>query len=400
MKQQLEVKQEKKIPDGWEEKNVQTTCEILDSKRIPLNSDERYEMQGDIPYYGANCVVDYINKYLFDEDLILIAEDGGNFDDYDKRSIAYNISGKSWVNNHAHILRVLKNYNFNFIFYSLEHKNVTPIIKGGTRSKLNQQELKLIPIPCPKFLKEQEKIASILQEIDNSIKMTQKLLDKYSKIKEGFIDYFFSPKENRNKINFGSVIDKLLDFRGKTPKKIGMDWNENGEGIPALSANNVEMGKINLKKETYYGSGALYEKWMNHGDCKEGDIVMTMEAPLGNIAQIKDSKKYILSQRVILLKTKKLINCDYLYNYLRSNYFQNQLYKNSSGTTASGIQQARLVKIDLYLEKDPTEQKRIADILASADKKIESEQNNLDKLIKIKRGLMQDLLTGKVRVKV
>lgn len=134
----------------------------------------------------------------------------------------------------------------------------------------------------------------------------------------------------------GEILDGLIDFRGKTPKKIGMDWG--GGDIPALSANNVEMGKINLKKETYHASENLYNKWMNKGDTEYGDIVMTMEAPLGNIAQIPDNKKYILSQRVLLLKTKRDFVCNnFLKHQLMSQIFQSILKKNATGTTATGI---------------------------------------------------------------
>ena len=71
------------------------------------------------------------------------------------------------------------------------------------------------------------------------------------------------------------VTAQVIDFRGKTPLKIGMEWG--GGNIPALSANNVEMGRINLNKETYYASERLYQKWMNKGDTEKGDIILTKD---------------------------------------------------------------------------------------------------------------------------
>ena len=128
-------------------KTISDCCDILDNFRVPINDEIRQTMQGNIPYYGANGIQGYIDRFIFDEDLILIAEDGGNFEQYDKRPIAYKISGKSWVNNHAHILRAKENFNQNYIFYSLVHKDIIKFIKGGTRSKRNQgtnEELKNI----------------------------------------------------------------------------------------------------------------------------------------------------------------------------------------------------------------------------------------------------------------
>lgn len=193
-----------------------------------------------------------------------------------------------------------------------------------------------------------------------------------------------------NSSELGEILVGILDFRGKTPKKIGMKWG-NGE-IPALSANNVEMGGINFEKETYYGSEALHQKWMNKGNCELNDVIMTMEAPLGNIAQIPDDNKYILSQRVILLKEiKEIIDKNYLAYFLMSEYFQSQLIKYSSGTTAKGIQQSKLIELNVLFPKSKEEQKKIASILRIIDRTIEKSEKIIEKYEMLKQGLMHDL---------
>ncbi|MGL4502689.1 MAG: restriction endonuclease subunit S, partial [Planktothrix sp.] len=137
------------------------------------------------------------------------------------------------------------------------------------------------------------------------------------------------------------LIRLVMDFRGRTPKKLGMEWGR-GE-IPALSANNVEMGKINFSKECYLASNLLYQKWMTKGDVQKSDILLTTEAPLGNVASILDERLYILSQRVILLRADTSRICaDYLIHYLSSEFFQNLMRQQSSGTTATGIQRSKL----------------------------------------------------------
>jgi type I restriction enzyme S subunit len=93
------------LPADWTSETIGECCDILDSRRVPVNENERFLRQGVVPYYGANGQQGWIDDFLFDEELVLIAEDGGFFDEYAIRPIAYRINGKSWVNNHAHILR-------------------------------------------------------------------------------------------------------------------------------------------------------------------------------------------------------------------------------------------------------------------------------------------------------
>ena len=117
----------------WVDRSIADSAEILDSMRIPVSEEVRAENPGDTPYYGANGLQGYISGHIFDEPLILSAEDGGYFEDFASRPIAYKISGKSWVNNHAHILRAKPETNFDFLFFALQHKNIMP---GGFKSEV------------------------------------------------------------------------------------------------------------------------------------------------------------------------------------------------------------------------------------------------------------------------
>jgi type I restriction enzyme S subunit len=190
---------------------------------------------------------------------------------------------------------------------------------------------------------------------------------------------------------FKDIVKQVIDFRGRTPLKMGMDWG-NGE-ILSLSANNVRQGFIDTSKEAHLGSIELYEKWMTKGDCREGDIVFTMEAPLGNVAQISDNQKYILSQRVVLLKIKNSIACNTFISYLmRGDDFQRKLIQRSTGSTVTGIQQKKLNKFEMLLPP-LAQQQKIAKILSSVDNLIEKTQSIIDKYTLIKQGMMSDLFT-------
>jgi type I restriction enzyme S subunit len=199
--------------------------------------------------------------------------------------------------------------------------------------------------------------------------------------------------------DFGSFLQisrQIMDYRGRTPKKLGMEWG--GGDIPALSAGNVKMGYIDFKAECYFASEALYKRWMTKGELEKDDILFTTEAPLGNVALVPDDQKYILSQRTILLQLDKEIAVGkYVFQAMLSDQFQRLLADYSSGSTAKGIQRKKFEQLGIALPSLP-EQRSIATALSDVDALL----NGLDRLIAKKRDLkqatMQQLLTGKTRL--
>lgn len=162
MQQLLTGKRRLKGFEGeWKEVQLGEVTQCLDNRRRPLNGEQRSAMKGDIPYWGANGIVDYVNDYLFNEPLVLLAEDGGYFDEYQTRPIANLVSGKTWVNNHAHILRATQDVSVDWIYYSLVHRNILPYINSGTRSKLNKSDMLKIPLFVPDIT-EQGAICEVL----------------------------------------------------------------------------------------------------------------------------------------------------------------------------------------------------------------------------------------------
>lgn len=147
----------------WGTKSLGDVCENLDSRRIPITKAKR--TSGGVPYYGASGVVDYVEDYIFDEDLLLVSEDGANLlaRTY---PIAFSISGKSWVNNHAHVLRFQDLSSQRFIEYYLNSISLEPYVSGMAQPKLNQKALNSIQVPFPK-LKEQEILVGNLDELSD-----------------------------------------------------------------------------------------------------------------------------------------------------------------------------------------------------------------------------------------
>ncbi|WP_082789621.1 restriction endonuclease subunit S [Acetobacter malorum] len=178
----------------WKHGSLKSCCTCLDNKRVPLNSDERQEMSGDIPYWGANGVVDYINKYIFNETIVLIAEDGGYFSEYRNRPIAQISYGKSWVNNHAHILTAKSNICIDeWVYYCLVHKDITAFVNGGTRAKLNKEHMLQIKIPLPD-IKEQRELVSVLTTADEEITALESDLSRLRQEKKALMQQLLTGK--------------------------------------------------------------------------------------------------------------------------------------------------------------------------------------------------------------
>lgn len=195
---------------------------------------------------------------------------------------------------------------------------------------------------------------------------------------------------------FYDLLDQVLDFRGRTPLKLSMTW---GGDIPSLSALNVKMGYIDISIDPHFGSEELYRKWMINGDLEKNDIVFTMEAPLGNVALIPDNRKYILSQRVVALKTNENADNKFLYHLMSAPKFQNMVERLGTGSTAKGINQMSLKKIKVTLPAVVDEQKKIAGFLAVVDDGVAVIDKMLKLLKKYKKGVMQKIFTQKTRFK-
>ena len=144
----------------WEIKRLGQVCENLDSQRKPITKKNR--KKGNIPYYGATGIVDYVNNYIFNEKLLLLGEDGAKWNSGDE--CAFIINGKTWVNNHAHVLRPNRSILLDeWLVYNLNFQNLSPYISGMTVPKLNQGKMNEIEIPLPP-LTEQKRIVTILNE--------------------------------------------------------------------------------------------------------------------------------------------------------------------------------------------------------------------------------------------
>ena len=183
------------------------------------------------------------------------------------------------------------------------------------------------------------------------------------------------------------LLALIIDHRGKTPKKLGFnDFYETG--IPVLSAKHVKTGRLVETESMRFSSPEMYKKWMPV-EVKKNDIIMTSEAPMGEVFLIETDQKYLLGQRVFGLRANpEIINPKYLATWLSSNDGQQQLISRASGTTVQGIRQAELLKIKVPVPTKTT-QNTIANISYSILNKIELNRKTNETLEAMARTLFQ-----------
>lgn len=169
--------------EPWKECKLGDIVEFLDNMRKPLKESDR--TKGIYPYYGASGIVDHINDYLFDEELILLSEDGANITDRNS-PVCFLASGKYWVNNHAHVMKATEKNENNFICISLERMDFTPYNSGMAMPKLNKEICQKIVLLCPSF-DEQKKIGDYFRNLDSLITLNQRKLEEKKKYKKSLM---------------------------------------------------------------------------------------------------------------------------------------------------------------------------------------------------------------------
>ena len=390
------------IPKNWNVKSLDNMIEILDLKRVPLSETERANKKGTIPYCGANGIIDYIDDYIFDEEAVLIAEDGGNYGKFQNK--AYIMTGKYWVNNHAHIFRgrseLLEN---KFIMQWLNFSDISPYVSGSTRTKLNQEMLKRILVPTPS-LQEQKKITEILSTADETIQKVNEEIILTKKLKKGLMQTLLTKGIGHTKFKMTEIGEIPVEWNltyisslvsdligGGTPSTTNsIFWNGDIPWTRGASLNNhyLERGELFITKE-----GLIHSSTNLIG---AGNILLATRVSVGNVSINKI--EVAISQDVTALILKKdLIFTEYLYWYLKR--LTIQIQQKSQGSIIKGILKSDLSKILIPLPS-LLEQQKIAEILSTVDHKLELLRNKKTHLEELKKSMMEDLLTGRVRVKI
>lgn len=190
-----------------------------------------------------------------------------------------------------------------------------------------------------------------------------------------------------NHFALGEITELVIDYRGKTPKKLGGDWCK--QGYRALSAKNIKTGRIVQAETIRYIDESLYRKWMKD-EVQRGDILITSEAPFGQIFFWDSDEKIVLSQRLFCVRIKPEYDARFIYYYMTTPEFQSELDGRATGTTVIGLRQPELMKCVIRCP-EIQEQKVIAAILSSIDAKIIANEKVNDNLEQQAQSYFQEL---------
>lgn len=419
-----EVVENKEVPEGWVSVPLEDCAEILDSRRIPLNSKERsVRIEGKLPdqlypYYGATGQVGFIDDFIFEGEHLLIGEDGAPFFDKSK-NVAYIANSKFWVNNHAHILSAQDGVTTNkYLLHYLNNFNYKDFVGGTTRLKLNQRDLKKIPVslaPAEQQKRIVAKIEELFSHIDTGIEalkktkqllkqyrhsvlkaaVTGKLTKKWREANKGKLEHASKLLNKIETKRYGWIEEQILEgnkeasrLRGKLKKheyeeldssivpdgwvsvsltklcQLVVDCHNKtapyvDDGIPLVRTSNIKGGEINFKEKMKYVNNETYEFWSRRCPPKSGDILLTREAPMGESAIVPENTILCMGQRMMLLRViHDLTDVKYLQIALMDPLFQKRIHGFKVGV---GVQHLRVGDVEKAVIALPSiaEQKEI-----------------------------------------
>jgi type I restriction enzyme S subunit len=372
----------KEFTSNWQEKKLGEISNFLDSTRKPIKESDRAKMKGDFPYYGASGIIDFVNDYIFDDEIILLGEDGENIVSRNL-PLAFRVSGKCWVNNHAHVIKPFDNINIDFLTHSLERISYKEYNSGTAQPKLNQEVCKSIPLKIP-LQNEQTKIASFLSAVDEKITQLTKKHELLSQYKKGVMQKIFS-QELRFKADDGSDYpdweEKKLEQvafinMGQSPDS--SSYNSEGNGAPLIQGNADIKNRVTTPRA-----------WTSEPTkiCSENDIILTVRAPVGAVA--KSNIQACIGRGVCAITPMANTSKEYLYQLLvwYESFKWLSIEQGSTFTAVSGT--------DIKGIECPTpslsEQYKIANFLSAIDDKIQNVQAQLDATKQYKQGLLQQM---------
>jgi type I restriction enzyme S subunit len=363
---------------------LEDVCEILDSRRVPITASDR--IAGPYPYYGANGIQDYVADYIFDDELILLAEDGGNFGSKDK-PIAYRVSGKCWINNHAHVLKPKTGYDVDYVCYSLMYYDVSGLVNGATRQKLTQADMRKMTIP-ERTLGEQRHISSVLGKVDALLSLRKQQLAKLDElVKARFVEMFGDPATNPMHWQESQLTDHLDIIGGYAFKSEGFAET----GIPVLRIGNINSGHFLPVNMVYWQEDQSLQRYKMY----PGDLVMSLTGTVGkddygNVCILGDDyTEYYLNQRNAKLNIKQTLNKYYLSEMLKFSKIKKRLTGISRGVRQANISNKDILSLLVPIPPIGI-QKQFAAFVEQTNKSKLTIQQSLDKLEVLKKSLMQE----------
>lgn len=417
-----------RVPEGWEIKPLKSigTCK----NGLTYSPDDIVENGGLLVLRSSNIQ----NSQIALEDNVFVREDIKlNYKVQENDILVCVRNGsKDLIGKNALITKEVENMAhgaFMTVFHSNINKYVFQIFQsdlffkqveknlGATINSINNSDLLLFEFPFPKEKKEQEKIAKILSTLDNAIESTNRIIEKEKNIKTALMQELLTNGIDKNgqirtpqthtykQSELGLIPDEweVVDLE-KISKLITDGSHFSPEAIADSEYKIINVKDLKFDNINFQTTASItkedYEILCNNGcSPKQNDILLSKDGTIGKVQVYLEKKQCVLLSSIAIIRLKNDFNPDFYKHYLRSFYFDTQLFGLRSGSALSRIILRDIRKLKV-LFVDLEEQKQIAKILTTQDKKIEREETNLSKLKELKKGLMNDLLSGVVRVKV
>jgi type I restriction enzyme, S subunit len=406
------------IPKHWQEKKLGDVCNVLDNLRKPINSSERQKRislkskDELFPYFGATGQVGWIDGFLTDGEYVLVGEDGAPFLDLFKDK-AYKIKGKTWVNNHAHILQGKANVVLNdFVLYYLNSINYREFVNGTTRLKLTKSNLVDIPVVLPPLPEQQlivSKIEELLSDLDNGKQQLQIAQQQLKVYRQSLLKWAFEGKLTNKTVIEGElpkgwkaielkqVVDKISDGPfGSNLKSI--DYVS--EGIRVIRLENI--GEMEFRNEyKTFVTPEKYEIIKNHTVGK-GDIIFSsfVSESIRSVILPDYIENAINKADCFLVRvSESKINRKYLAYYFSTKEMRNQLINQIHGATRPRINTTQL-KSSTIPFAPLKEQQLIVDELESkltvCDKIEETISQSLRQAETLRQSILKKAFEGKL----
>jgi len=393
------------IPEDWEISELQNAVDFLDGLRRPVKSGDRAKISGIYPYYGASGIVDYVNDFIFDDELILLGEDGENILSRNL-PLAFKVLGKIWVNNHAHVMKPKNDFDIGYLTDFLESLDYSLLNSGTAQPKLNKQNCLKIKVAKPS-LKEQTLIATALSDVDTLISELEKLISKKQAIKTATMQQLLTGKTRLPQFALhadGTRKGTKSSELGEIPE----DWDvfslldiANLVHGKAHEPYVVESGEYVVVNSKFVSTEGKVRKYCSQNDCaaKKGDILMVLSdlpngKALAKCFYADQDHVYAVNQRVCIFRTN-VFDSKYLQLIMnRHKYF----LALDDGVTQTHILNGDIAACQLFAPVKREEQTAIATILSDMDTEIQALEQRLGKTRQIKQGMMQELMTGKTRL--
>lgn len=401
----------------WKEYKLEDVTINYNSKRVPLSSKERELRQGKYPYYGAQGVIDFIDKFILEGQYLLVAEDGANLEtrNEDIARLTKN-QEQFWVNNHAHILRSNENSDIRYIKYFLNKSDLSGYITGSAQPKLNKANLNSIRMVLPPF-EEQKAIAHILSTLDEKIEVNNqinKTLENMAQaiFKHWFVDFEFPNEEGEPyKSSGGEMVESEL---GMIPKgwevvdieHITLKANTGADAIRrapivdyVTETKCVRVGDLSQGRDiSGWGYCETTEEDFVRFQLKQNDILVTRTGTIGLNILITEDLKAVFNNGLIRLRVKEEYNPIFIYQLINSkNYFDHINKITGETSTRPNMKINYLLRFKFAL---PTNHymNEYSKFTKSILERITVVKYENEKLKQVRDSLLPKLMSGEIRV--